>query len=74
VKSVFVELPAFTRYRSKYLDEATFQELQQLLMNNPEAGSLIRGTGGLRKLRFADAGRRKGKRSGIRVIYFWWKR
>ncbi len=51
MKVVFVELPAFTRYRSTYLDEATFLELQQLLMNNPEAGSLIPGTGGVLKLR-----------------------
>ncbi len=42
-------------------------------MDHPDAGSLIPGTGGLRKLRFADIGRQKGKRSGIRVIYFWWK-
>ena len=41
-------------------------------MLNPEAGALIPGTGGLRKLRFADERRRKGKRSGLRVIYYWW--
>ncbi len=73
MNAVFVELPAFARYRSTYLDETAFLELQRLLMNNPVAGSLIPGTGGLRKLRFADTGRQKGKRSGIRVIYFWWK-
>jgi hypothetical protein len=73
VNAVFVELPAFTRYRSRYLDEMTFLDLQQLLMINPEAGLPIPGTGGLRKLRFADTRRQKGKRGGIRVIYFWWK-
>ena len=41
-------------------------------MINPEAGALIRGTGGLRKLRFADERRGKGKRGGLRVIYYWW--
>jgi hypothetical protein len=56
-----------------YLNENTFLDLQQLLMNNPEAGSLIPGTGGMRKLRFADARRQKGKRGGIRLIYFWWE-
>ena len=35
-------------------------------------GDLIEGTGGLRKLRFADGRRGKGKRGGLRVIYFWW--
>ena len=72
VKAVFVELPPFERYRSDYLDDDGFMRLQQLLMVNPEAGALIPGTGGLRKLRFADERRGKGKRSGLRVIYYWW--
>jgi len=41
-------------------------------MNDPEAGEVIQGTGGLRKMRFADARRGKGKRGGLRVIYYWW--
>ena len=41
-------------------------------MNDPEAGDVIEGTGGLRKLRFADRRRGKGKRGGLRVIYYWW--
>jgi hypothetical protein len=41
-------------------------------MLNPEAGVLIPGAGGLRKLRFADERRGKGKRGGLRVIYYWW--
>ena len=41
-------------------------------MADPEAGDVIQGTGGLRKMRFADARRGKGKRGGLRVIYFWW--
>lgn len=72
MKAVFVELPAFERYRSDYLDDAGFARLQQYLMANPEAGAVIEGTGGLRKLRFADARRGKGKRGGLRVIYYWW--
>lgn len=47
-------------------------KLQRLLMLNPEAGALIPGTGGLRKLRFGDERRGKGKRGGLRVIYYWW--
>jgi hypothetical protein len=72
VKAAFVELPAFERHRANYLDDDAFRELQNSLMLNPEAGDLIPGTGGLRKLRFADERRGKGKRGGLRVIYYWW--
>ena len=41
-------------------------------MGNPEAGDQIVGTGGLRKLRFGDSRRGKGKRGGLRVIYYFW--
>ena len=72
MRAVFVELPAFARHRAGYLDDDTFRELENLLMKNPVAGDLIPDTGGLRKLRFADARRGKGKRGGLRVIYYWW--
>lgn len=72
MKAVFVELPAFTRHRAEYLDDDALLALEKLLMKNPDAGDQIPGTGGLRKLRFADARRGKGKRSGLRVIYYWW--
>jgi len=72
MKAVFVELPAFERRRADYLDDGGFMALQRALMGNPEAGEVIEGTGGLRKLRFADARRGKGKRGGLRVIYYWW--
>jgi len=72
VKAVFVELPAFSRHRASYLDDAAFGKLQEALMRNPEAGDVIEGTGGLRKLRFADSRRGKGKRGGLRIVYYWW--
>ena len=72
MKAVFVELPAFERHRADYLDDDAFRALQYLLMKHPEAGDPIPETGGLRKLRFADARRGKGKRGGLRVIYYWW--
>jgi len=72
VKAVFVELPPFEHYRADYLDDAAFLRLQRLLMLDPEAGALIPGTGGLRKLRFGDERRGKGKRGGSRVVYYWW--
>ena len=72
MKAVFVELAAFERHRADYLDDEAFRTLQNLLMKQPEAGDLMPETGGLRKLRFADARRGKGKRGGLRVIYYWW--
>ena len=56
MKAVFVELPPFEHYRAVYLDDDAFLRLQRLLMLNPEAGALISGTGGLRKLRFGMNG------------------
>lgn len=72
MKAIFVELPAFERRPAEYLDDEAFRSLQAELMANPEAGDLIQGTGGLRKLRLGDQRRGKGKRGGLRVIYFWW--
>lgn len=72
MKAVFVELPAFERHRHAYLDDGGFTALQHELMRNPVAGEVIEGTGGLRKMRFADKRRGKGKRGGLRVIYYWW--
>lgn len=68
MKAIFVELPAFERYRSEYLDDEGFRGLQNASMKNPEAGDLIEGAGGLRKVRYGDPRRGKGKRGGLRVI------
>lgn len=72
MKAMFVELPAFARCRAEYLDDEGLRALQAALLENPEAGDVIEGTGGLRKLRRADPRRGKGKRGGLRVIYYWW--
>lgn len=73
MKALFVELPAFSRLRASYLTDDGFRSLQNALMEDPVAGDVIEGTGGLRKLRWADPRRGKGKRGGLRVIYFWWE-
>lgn len=73
MQALFVELPAFSRYRQDYLDDEAFRALQSALLANPEMGDVIEGTGGLRKMRQADQRRGKGKRGGLRVIYFWWE-
>ena len=66
----FVEAPAFARFRDDYLDDEGFRELQRHLAANPEAGDIVPGAGGIRKLRWKDARRGKGKRGGLRVIYY----
>jgi hypothetical protein len=72
MRATFVELPPFMRHRDAYLDDAAYRDLQVELMRHPDAGDVIAGTGGLRKLRFGDRVRGKGKRGGLRVIYYWW--
>lgn len=72
MRAVFVELAPFRHHRAMHLNDGTYWLLQQILMLHPEAGVRIAGTGGLRKLRFADQRRGKGKRGGLRVIYYWW--
>jgi hypothetical protein len=72
MKAVFVELPPFNRVRADYLDDEAFLSLQMRLLSQPDAGDVIQGTGGMRKLRHADPRRGKGKRGGLRVIYYWW--
>lgn len=72
MKAILIELPAFERQRADYLDDDGLRLLQQTLMANPVAGDVIEGSGGLRKLRFGDARRAKGKRGGLRVIYYFW--
>ena len=66
----FVEAPAFTQLLADYLGDEDYAALQQFLVRDPEAGDMIPGTGGFRKLRWTDPRRRKGKRGGLRVIYF----
>jgi hypothetical protein len=72
MKATFVELPAFERHRGSYLSDEDFAALQAMLVARPDVGDVVPGTGGLRKLRFVDRRRGKGKRGGLRVIYFHW--
>jgi hypothetical protein len=67
---VFVETPIFTRRVQQYMDDEEYGEMQAFLTLRPAAGNVIKGTGGMRKLRWAGSGR--GKRGGLRVIYYWW--
>ena len=64
----FVETKLFTKRLREYLADDEYRALQEALIANPQAGDIIRGSGGVRKLRWNVAGR--GKRGGIRVIYY----
>jgi mRNA-degrading endonuclease RelE of RelBE toxin-antitoxin system len=66
---LFIETPIFTKLIRQTLPDNDYRKLQGTLLMRPEAGNLIRGGGGLRKIRWKIPG--KGKRGGIRVIYYW---
>ena len=66
---ILIETPIFTREIARLLPDESYRELQRALVARPDAGDVIRGSGGLRKIRWAVPGR--GKSGGIRVIYYW---
>jgi hypothetical protein len=66
---VFVELTPFVDFRREYWTDEDLRALQNFLIVAPDAGDLIRGGAGLRKLRWSAQGR--GKRGGARAIYYW---
>lgn len=66
---VFIETLLFTKLLPDYLIDDEYKALQSFLIETPDAGDLIQGTGGLRKLRWALD--KKGKRGGLRIIYYW---
>ncbi|MCH8944290.1 MAG: transcriptional regulator [Proteobacteria bacterium] len=65
----FIETPLFSKIRESYFGDIEFHMLQLHLIDRPDAGDLIVGTGGATKLRWGIGGR--GKRGGVRVIYYW---
>ena len=64
----FIEATAFTKHIYKYLSEDEYLGLQSFLLQYPEAGKIVPDSGGVRKVRWAIAG--KGKSGGVRVIYY----
>lgn len=66
---LFIETPLFTRLIVDLLPDEDYRLLQEALMIRPEAGDLIPGGDGLRKIRWGLPGR--GKRGGLRIIYYW---
>jgi hypothetical protein len=68
----FIEASAFTKYLYTYLTEDEYIGLQSFLLNNPESGKIVPGSGGVRKLRWGMD--RKGKSGGVRIIYYFKKK
>jgi hypothetical protein len=64
----FIETRVFSTLVRRYMSDDEYARLQNAIAANPRAGSVIPGSGGVRKVRWALRGR--GKRGGIRVIYF----
>jgi len=64
----FIEATAFTKHIYEYLSEDEYLGLQSFLLQYPEAGTVVPHSGGVRKVRWAMAG--KGKSGGVRVIYY----
>lgn len=64
----FIETKLFSQLREDYLTDDDYANLQEALIERPERGALIPGSGGVRKVRWAQPGR--GKRGGIRVVYY----
>ncbi|WP_020560500.1 type II toxin-antitoxin system RelE/ParE family toxin [Thiofilum flexile] len=65
----FIETPTFTRQILALLSDEEYRGLQNLLIDDPERGNLIKGGGGIRKIRYSLAG--QGKSGGMRAIYYW---
>ena len=66
---LFIETTTFTKQLPRHLDDDSYAALQAFLSVHPDAGDIIRGSGGVRKIRWTMPGR--GKRGGSRVIYYW---
>lgn len=68
---IFIETQTFTKILSDYLLDDGYRGLQIYLLQKPDAGAIVRGSGGIRKVRWSATG--KGKSGGVRVLYYWQK-
>lgn len=66
---VFVEASLFTRHLSSYLDDEDYRLFQNALVERPDAGKVVKESGGIRKVRWASGS--QGKSGGVRIIYYW---
>jgi len=65
-----IETPTFTKRVEEILSEEEYRLFQIKLIGDPEAGNIIKGSGGIRKIRWSGSGR--GKRGGSRILYYWY--
>jgi hypothetical protein len=66
---IFIETSVFTRRIKELISDDEYKDLQEALVQRPDMGFIIQGTGGLRKIRWKLEG--KGKSGGVRTIYYW---
>ncbi len=66
---IIIETNIFTRLIKKLMTDDEYRKLQEVLIKTPDAGDIIKGSGGLRKIRWKLQG--SGKSGGVRVIYYW---
>jgi hypothetical protein len=70
MKLTFIEIASFTESITEYFgSDSAYAGFQQALINDAIRGQVMQGCGGLRKVRWPDSRRRKGKRGGLRIIY-----
>ena len=66
---IIIETTVYTQRITDLMSDDDYRSLQEALVNRPDMGSVIQGTGGIRKVRWRLEGR--GKSGGVRVIYYW---
>jgi mRNA-degrading endonuclease RelE of RelBE toxin-antitoxin system len=71
MRTLFFETSSFTATVGDYLTDDEYRSLQTYMQSNPQAGDVMPRTGGFRKLRWVDERRGKGRRGGLRVVYYW---
>jgi mRNA-degrading endonuclease RelE of RelBE toxin-antitoxin system len=69
----FVETPGFSKRLPARMDDDEYRAFQNFLAADPLVGDVIKDTGGVRKVRWSDPTRSKGKRGGVRVIYYFFR-
>ena len=67
---IFKETSIFTKRLKNLINDDEYREIQNVLLKNPTSGKMIKGSGGIRKLRGATGNH--GKSGGVRVIYYWY--
>jgi len=64
----FIESPLFTRHINDYLRDEEYAAFQAFLASSPDAGDIVKGAGGVRKVRWKRQG--GGKSGGVRIMYY----